>query len=141
MAPKVHHIVVPSSTQHLDDVRQFVETHAQAAQLSRKDVDHFKVAVDEACTNVIKHAYHSEENHEIDIAVIIDNERFTVRIRDEGETFDRSEYTQPDLTQLVKQRRRGGLGVELMHRLMDEVNYRTDGPINEVQLIKYRNGQ
>ena len=141
MTRTVHHITVPSSTRHLDDVRRFVETHAREARFSSQDVNHFRVAVDEACTNVIKHAYHSEKNHEIDVAVIVDSKRFTVRIRDEGDTFDRSQYREPDLTTLVKERRRGGLGVELMHRLMDEVRYDTKGAVNEVQLTKYRNGQ
>ncbi len=141
MAKSIHHITVPSATRSLDDVRKFVAIHAQGAQFSEREIGHFKLAVDEACTNVIKHAYGADENREIDVAVIIDANRFTVRIRDRGATFDRAEYEEPDLATLVRERKRGGLGVELMRRLMDEVSYETRGAVNEVQLTKYRNGR
>src|SRR5690606_23036590 len=47
----------PSSTRHLEEVRRFVEMCCQEARLSADTVEQFKLAVDEACTNVIKHAY------------------------------------------------------------------------------------
>ena len=137
----IHKTKISSSTHHLEEVRRFVETYAREARLSEKDVGQLQMAVDEACANVIEHAYGGEAGHEIDVAVIVEPARFVVRIRDEGAPFKAEAYAAPDVQQLVQRRRGGGLGVHLMHRLMDRVEYRTHGRTNEVHLIKYRNGK
>ena len=140
MAESTYHLIVPSATRHLEEVRQFVERHARAAQFSREAIEQLKIAVDEACTNVIKHAYRGEAMHEIDITVLVKPDRFTVRIRDQGRSFQPACYEEPNLFESVRRRRGGGLGVHIMRRLMDQVEYRTYGETNEVSLTKFRNG-
>jgi serine/threonine-protein kinase RsbW len=139
VARSVHTITIQSSTANLEQARRFVETYARAAALTEDTVEHFKIAVDEACTNVIKHSYKGEASHRIDIACITDNDHFTVRIRDEGVSFQPEFYHEPDIFELAKRRRAGGLGVHMMRRLMDRVEYRKRGKVNEVHLTKYRN--
>lgn len=140
MARSIHKTTIPSSTRYLENVRRFVATHALQADFPEDMVESFKIAVDEACTNIIEHAYKGEDGHTIDIAVIIDSDRFTVRIRDEGEAFDPNRYTEPNLLEFAQHRRAGGFGVHIMRRLMDRVEYRKRGSFNEVCLTKYRNG-
>ncbi len=141
MTRTVHTLTVPSSTHQLEKVRRFVETHAQAAAFSEADVEQVRVAVDEACTNVIEHAYAGGGDHSIDLTVIITPDRFTVCIRDRGRAFDPSGYREPDILEFARHRHSGGLGVHLMHRLMDDVKYRSHGATNEVCLTKYRDGR
>ncbi|MBO6576438.1 MAG: ATP-binding protein [Rhodothermales bacterium] len=138
MTKRIHKLTIPSSTRYLEDVRQFVEVHAADAKFPEDTVEQLKMAVDEACANVIKHAYKGEAEHPIDIAVIVQPDRFTVRIRDEGESFDPSNYTEPDLMKFARARRAGGLGVHIMRRLMDQVEYKKRGRKNECCLTKYR---
>lgn len=138
MARSIYSLTVPSATRHLEDVRRFVETHALEAGLAESAVEQFKIAVDEACTNVIEHAYRGEENHQIKIDILIDPDRFTVSIRDEGRSFNPTEYREPDIFHFAKKRRAGGFGVAIMRRLMDQVEYRTRGNVNEVSLTKFR---
>lgn len=118
-------------------MRHFVGACAAEAQLSADTVEQFKLAVDEACTNVIKHAYKGSDAQRIDISVIIEPDRFTVRIRDKGEQFRPAEYHSPDLLESVRKRRPGGFGVHIMRRVMDQIEYRTKGHINEVCLTKF----
>ena len=139
MARSVHTLTIPSSTRYLEQARSFVEKYARAADLAEDTVEHFKIAVDEACTNVIKHSYKGDANHQIDLAVLVDRDYFTVRIRDQGQTFQPEFYKEPDIFELAKRRRAGGLGVHMMRRLMDRVEYRQRGKVNEVHLTKYRN--
>lgn len=138
MAASVHTLTIPSSTLHLEDVRRFVETHAMRAQFSDEAVTQLKMAVDEACTNVIEHAYQGEGQHHIDISILVSKDRFTVRIRDEGTSFNRDHYQEPDLLKFAKMRKAGGFGVSIMKRLMDQVEYRKDGKVNECCLVKFR---
>jgi serine/threonine-protein kinase RsbW len=135
-----HEMTIPSATRHLGAVREFVAERAEAEGLAEEAVQELRMAVEEACANVIEHAYAGDASREVEVAVIADDERFTVRIRDEGEPFRPDAYSKPDVRELVKRRRSGGLGVHLMHRLMDDVEYQSRQGVNEVVLTKYRNG-
>lgn len=137
VAQQTHRLTIPSSTRHLAEVRRFVERYARAAGLPDDAVDQFRLAVDEACTNVIEHAYCGDESREIAVGVTMTRDRFTVVIRDQGRAFEPHKYHSPDLMDLVQQRRDGGFGVHLMRRLMDRVEYRRRGDFNEVALTKY----
>ena len=121
----------------MEAVRTFVEKHIIEAGFDSKSVEQFKVAVDEACTNVIKHAYNGNEKCEFDVNVIIYTDRCTVCIRDEGHAFKPQEYLEPDIFELAKKRQAGGFGVHIMRRLMDHVEYASEGSVNEVRLTKY----
>lgn len=137
MAAKTHRLTIPSATQHLARARRFVEKHARECGLPEDVVDRFRLAVDEACTNVIEHAYFGDASKEIGITITATPDRFTVVIRDEGQSFQPQKYQSPNLVDLVHQRRDGGFGVHLMRRLMDRVEYRRRGAYNEVALTKY----
>lgn len=138
MAATIHTISIPSSTQFLEDVREFIKTHAMAADFSEADVEELKIAVDECCTNVIEHAYGNDSSKTIDIAVLIDKKHFSVRIRDQGRAFDASTYREPDLAEFAKSRKSGGFGVHIMRKLMDEVAFTTRNGTNECLMVKER---
>ena len=141
MANSVHTLSIPSSTRYLGQVRRFVEMHARDADLADEAIEQFKIAVDEACTNVIKHAYKGDDTQQIDLAVIVEDDRVTVRIRDAGRSFQQEFYTSPDIFELAESRRAGGFGVHIMRSLMDRVEYSSSGNTNEVRLTKFRNGR
>ncbi len=115
-----------------------METYAGEAEFSDKDIAALILAVDECCANVIKHAYNGETNHTLDIDIVIRPGKFTVRIRDQGKSFDTNKYAKPNLLDLAQQRKAGGLGVQIMKQVMDEVTYKNRGRSNECCLVKYR---
>jgi serine/threonine-protein kinase RsbW len=137
LASTIHTLTIPSSTRYLEDVRDFVAQHAEEAGFSAEIVDQLKIAVDEACTNVIKHAYKGQGEQIIDIATIVTSDKLVVRLRDRGIGFNPAEYEEPNLIALAKNRRSGGFGVHIMNRLMDRVEYRTSDGVNECCLVKY----
>jgi serine/threonine-protein kinase RsbW len=139
VARATYKLTIPSSTRYLEHVRSFVETHGQEAKLSEDAVQQFKIAVDEACTNIIKHAYKGQDAFQLDISIVVESDRFTVTIRDEGDPFRPDMYREPNIFESVKRRQAGGYGVHIMRRLMDRVEYRSRGRVNEVSLTKYRN--
>lgn len=138
MASTTHTLTIPSSTRFLEDVRQFIATHATDAKFSETSVEKLKMAVDEACTNVIEHAYEGQSEQSIDITIIVNKDKLTVRIRDKGRRFDQTNYKEPNLVQYARSRKSGGFGVHIINKLMDEVSYRTSGGVNECCLIKFR---
>lgn len=138
MTRRPNRLTIPSTTLKLSTVRRFVEGHARACGFSADVVDQLSLAVDEACTNVIRHAYSGSKSGPVDISVDIDTERFTVTIRDEGKSIDLERYAEPDLNQSIRDRQGGGFGVHIMRRLMDLVEYEKHGKFNEVHLVKFR---
>jgi serine/threonine-protein kinase RsbW len=137
MAKKISKTIL-SRTDHLLEVREFVSEAARQFGFSEEDVANIVLAVDEACTNIIKHAYQYAPDKEIDIAIVRNNGTFEVKIKDSGRSFDPELLTAPDLRRNLSHHRRGGLGVYLMKKLMDKVEYNfAAGDKNEVSLVKY----
>jgi serine/threonine-protein kinase RsbW len=129
--------IILSRTDNLLVIREFVSEEARAFGFSDEDAANIILAVDEACTNIIKHAYQYATDKEIEVTVLRKNRSFEIRIFDNGRSFDPSTIRQPDLKEHIGHRKRGGLGVYLMKKLMDKVEYDFHkGKRNEVRLIK-----
>ena len=128
---------VPSSTENLALIREFVGSTAQQAGLSAKEAAGLEMAVDEACANVIEHAYGHDVSKEVVVRVTLDDETLSIDIEDTGSGFDPSAVTQEELEQLVNKRKTGGLGMRLMTKLMDEVRYEIEpGKKNALHMTK-----
>ena len=129
-------LTVDSSTKHLSEVRSFVATHAQNVGLSEKVIDEIRLAVDEAFTNIIKHAYKNTPKKPVLIEVGIDKQKLWISIKDQGEGFKPEDYRAPDILKRIKNKQRGGMGVYLIQKLMDQVQYNNQGGVNEIRMVK-----
>ncbi|HEU4366511.1 MAG TPA: ATP-binding protein, partial [Candidatus Krumholzibacteria bacterium] len=128
--------VVAEDTQ-LGRVRDFVVEVCENAGFSPREVSNTKLAVDEACTNIIKHAYDGySQPGSITVIAEIDSGRVKFRLQDRGKHFDFSGVKDPDLDQYVETGRKGGFGVFLINRLMDGVEYHATDVGNELVLTK-----
>src|SRR3954469_20994519 len=116
-------INVPSSTENLSMIRDFVGGIGQRAGLASADVTKLELAVDEACANVIEHAYGSDATREVTVKAVVDPESVQIEIIDTGRGFDPTKIEQVNLDQLISTRKSGGLGIRLIKTLMDEVEY------------------
>ncbi|MEW6510596.1 MAG: ATP-binding protein [Bacteroidota bacterium] len=135
---KTESIQIESRTERLIAVRDFVSEAARAFGFGDEDVSKIALAVDEACTNIIKHAYRFDPTKTISISVVEDGGAFQIAIRDTGRQFDPAQVHPPDMKEYLSHYRKGGLGVYLMKSLMDKVEYDImPGKANEVRLTKY----
>ena len=133
---KEHSILVTASTDQISDVRNFVAKHASTAGFQNEDVDAIRLAVDEAYTNVIKHAYNFDNTKLVNIKVELSGHEFLITISDEGRSFNPDNYSEPNVKERIMLRKRGGVGVYLIHKLMDRVEYRKQGIQNEIVMSK-----
>ena len=128
---------VPSSTENLALIREFVSSAAKQAGFDDKEIGRLELAVDEACANVIEHAYGHDANKEVIVRAKLDDEEFSIDIEDTGKGFDPAMVNQEELEQLISKRRTGGLGMRLMKTLMDEVRYEIEpGKKNALHMSK-----
>lgn len=131
-----HSISVQASTKHLAEVRNFVAKHAKEFGFNQQDVADIRLAVDEAYTNIIKHAYNNDEHKTVDIELGYNSSKFWISLLDTGDAFDHSKYSKPDVRKKIKEKKRGGVGVFLIKKLMDSVEYHTEGSVNEIRMTK-----
>jgi serine/threonine-protein kinase RsbW len=129
---------IDSRTEHLVEVREFVSAAAQEFGFTDEEISKIALAVDEACTNIIKHAYRFDPNKKITLTIHPADSEFQIVIEDNGLQFNPLDIPRPDMKEYLTHYRRGGLGVYLMKSLMDKVEYNIHpGVKNEVRLIKY----
>ena len=132
-------IRVKAGLDELARVRAFVECQATAAGLSPDGVADLVLAVDEAVSNCVEHGLRGNDG-EIEICVVTERDAVRVIVRDDAMLFDSTRViaAQLDVSPLDRARP-GGFGVELMHRLVDKVDYRVTGDgQNELTLLKRR---
>lgn len=134
---KERRLVIESRTELLHEVREFVTDAAAACGFDDEATGKLALAVDEACTNIIKHAYNLAPNRSIDIRIRTNRTTFEVVIRHQGKPFDPQTIKSPDMKEYLTHYRHGGLGLHLMRSLLDSVEY-TSLPDNttEVRLVK-----
>lgn len=118
-------LTVPGRFEYLAQIAEFVTQAARTAGLSDDDVFHVEMAVDEACSNIIEHAYRYQPG-EIDLACSAPEPGcLDITIRDRGEPFDPGAIPQPPLGHLTDpdDLNEGGLGLYFMRKLMDDVRF------------------
>lgn len=113
----------PSRFASLSAISEFVTTAARAAGLQPAAVYAVQMAVDEACTNIIEHAYGGEGNEPIQCTCHITADGLTIILHDYGRPFDPTAVTPPNLEAKLQDRSSGGLGVHFIRQLMDQVRF------------------
>lgn len=123
---------VPASLPRIAD---FLEETCRKWQVSEQVLFDCLTAVDEACTNVIKHAY-GGGGGPLEVGLELRQGVLRIDIRDQGRSFDPAAVTPFDPQASPRQMLRGALGLYLIHQLMDEVHYRAGSSGNQLQLVK-----
>lgn len=137
-----NHLRVSSEARNLYEICDFVTKYAEKAGFDSKDVGKTKIAVYEACLNVVEHAYHSNPDNHIDIWVEYDAEKLVIEIKDYGRGFEGFSDKSYDVFSAMDGRQTGGFGLYIIRRSMDELEYRAsevDG--NLLRMVKYLNSK
>src|SRR5512140_2349468 len=104
-----------------------------------KDIFAIQLSVDEACTNIIKHAYSNKSEGVIMIRCMLSSpgNKFIINIMDWGKPFDPTNAPEPDTKSNLNERQEGGLGIFLMKKFMDSIKYTSLENMNKLVLVKY----
>ncbi len=129
-------ITIPAQMSYLVQIRDFVEHIGKKYRYDEKLINSFKLVIDEACTNVIRHGYRDIKNGEITVKAIARRLSLTIVIIDQGHTYDPRQANTPDLAKYVDIGKKGGLGIMMMRKLMDDLQYAVTERGNEFRLTK-----
>jgi anti-sigma regulatory factor (Ser/Thr protein kinase) len=127
---------VPSTTEFLATIRDATKRTAELAGCDAAVAEQVALAVDEASTNVIEHAYRGARDRLIELRYLIAPDELRVEIVDDGAPVNRRALPEVDLKRYASERRSGGLGVHLMGRIMDTVTFRRTARGNVCCLVK-----
>lgn len=120
----------------LGDFRDFVDDVCRAHDIDEDTTYDLKLAVDEACTNVVQHGYAGMNPGSIMLDVCVSDDEVEVRLTDFGHPFEPSSAPKPDITLPLEERPAGGFGLFFIYETMDEVDYVTGEEGNTLILRK-----
>lgn len=123
---------IPEKPEYIKLIRLAISSAANSAGFDMEEIEDIKVAVSEACTNVIQHGLRKEANYHVEC--IIEEKKMTIFVDDEGCGYDVKKYEEPDLSALKE----GGLGIFIIKALMDEVGVCAKaGGGTRIKMVKY----
>ena len=119
------HIRITCSRQNLQQVRDFVRGFLLTAHRSDLTVNQVVLAVDEVVANFIIHANGEDANQFLDLLLVLAGQRLDIEIEDHGNTLflPAGKAADPDLRVYIQEGRKGGMGMALVSRIMDRVEF------------------
>jgi serine/threonine-protein kinase RsbW len=131
-----HKLNLSCSTAALAELRSFLQQNLAIFKLTEVDRHQVTLAVEEVCANLIIHSHACNPKEEIHLEVTELNKKIIVEITDKGDAFNLLEYEVPDLSQVIEEKRKGGIGILLVKKIMDEIQFESKNGKNICRIIK-----
>ena len=126
------------SLSNLKGIREFVRNLLKDQHVPEIEMSAIVLALDEMCSNLMIHAHHCNPDHFLELQVDIpEHGKFIFEIIDDGSVFNINEFQEPELGNLIHQKRKGGLGIRLVKAIMDDVEYLKRDNKNVCRLTKH----
>jgi anti-sigma regulatory factor (Ser/Thr protein kinase) len=97
-----------------------------------KLLNRFSLSLDEVLTNIMTHSIGDKGDREIAVRIDIGGGVLSATVSDDGRPFDPLSLPEPDIHAPLEERKVGGLGIHLLRKLMDTVEYRRTGERNQL---------
>jgi anti-sigma regulatory factor (Ser/Thr protein kinase) len=136
MPSSVRELHIQADLKNLAIVAEFVSACCKHWRIAAKNTFDIQLAIDEAVTNIIEHAYAGKAG-EVSLRCWVATHHFYVQLQDKGRPFNPADAPYPNITGSLAERRTGGLGIYFMRRLMDEVHFESNENKNVLQMVKY----
>lgn len=120
----------------LQEIRQFMSEVLADIGLSENDANKVILAVDEVCANLIIHSNNCNPEEHLELFVEDNGNDIRLEIVDHGIGFDYANYQEPDIQEIIKSKRKGGLGIMLVKKIMDKVEFKCEKSRNVCCMTK-----
>ncbi len=133
---QTYHLLLTNKLSELEQIHSAIETLSKEWDIAAHTGNQINLAIEEAFTNVINYAYEDQNRH--DIEVIFDRypEKIEMTIIDDGREYNPTRNEDPDTGLSIQERPIGGLGIFLIKKLMDKVEYQRKENKNYLKLTK-----
>jgi sigma-B regulation protein RsbU (phosphoserine phosphatase) len=123
-------VLVKNDLAELQRLNQVVTEFAEHQNLAPELVYRVNLVLEEIITNVISYGYEDSSEHEISVRLSWEDPRIDIEIKDDGRPFNPLEAPQPDIGKPLIERQIGGLGIHLVRKMMDDLEYRRESDKN-----------
>ena len=129
-------IQISCSKTNLKTIRDFVTQYLGQYDLSEIILNQIVLAVDEIAANLIIHANKEDASKFLDLKISRVGKQLLFEISDYGISFQRTNYKEPDIEEHIRIGKKGGVGIAIVNRIMDKVEFVTEGDRNICRLYK-----
>lgn len=129
-------LTIGCNKEELVRIRQFTSDMLDEHNVPDLQAHKLVLAVDEVCANLIIHANDCNPDSRIEFNIDFRPKQIVFTFKDRGTGFDINEYESPSMEELISTRRQGGLGLMLVKRIMDKIEFSTEKNHNICRLIK-----
>lgn len=128
---------VGCSIENLKGVRDFIRGALKEHNVSDLQISEMVLALDEMCSNLMIHAHQCNPDELFELHIQVDQGTPVIfEIIDEASSFDINQFSEPELGNLVSEKRKGGLGIRLVKSIMDKIEYQQTSGKNICRLTK-----
>jgi len=131
-----YNYTAPCSKKNLADIRNFVNKILKNHFNSEIEIHHMVLAVDEVCANLMIHSHKCNPKETIELFIDVKNREVIFEIKDTGNGFNLKNYQEPTIKEIVVEKKKGGLGLMLVKRIMDKVEFIKNDNNNVCRLKK-----
>lgn len=131
-----HQIRIYCQISALAGLRSFLQKTLSDLGLNDIDQHQLTLAVEEVCANLIIHSHHCNERDQINLEVKTSPNKIIFEIKDQGQAFNILDYEIPNIKKVMEEKRKGGLGIILVRKIMDEIEFESEKGTNTCRLIK-----
>lgn len=117
-------------------MRKFVTDVLHEHRVSDIETNMLVLAVDEICANIIIHGHPSDDEDYVKINIDFTDQGIWFEIVDTGAAFDIMKYNEPILEDLIKSKQKGGVGIMLVKKIMDKIEFNASTRKNTLKLYK-----
>jgi serine/threonine-protein kinase RsbW len=132
----VHGVValtIPAKAEYIVLCRLALSGLARVRALEPALVADLKLALTEACSNVVRHAYNEQRSGEVEVRYELDDDKLSVEVVDEGIGFD----PEAAVTAAGGELDEGGLGISIIRAIVDELDIKSSGSGSSLRFTKY----
>lgn len=117
-------------------MRKFVTDVLNEHGVSEVETSMMVLAVDEVCANIIIHGHLGAPSAKVRIDITFKKEGIRFEIIDKGNAFDLVSYPEPAIDDLIKSKHKGGIGIMLVKKIMDDIHFERAKSQNKLSLFK-----
>lgn len=125
----------------LSELRLFLTDILDDTSMSEINKNQVILAVEEVCANLIIHSHECNPKDSIQLDVTKDKQKIIFEIKDSGKAFNILEYQVPQLADVIREKKKGGVGIILVKKIMDLIEFESTPSQNICRLTKCFNSK
>ena len=134
--PVIKTVSLTNRITELGTIETFLNEAAEEWDLPLSILNSLNLVVEEAFTNIVSYGYDDDLEHIVELQLERDSGELRILIADDGHEYDPTARADPDISLGADDRPVGGLGIYLIRKIMDSVEYRRAGNKNQLSMTK-----